>query len=391
MGAHSNTVYHTLAGTTAALMLLAALPTAQATTHATIYDVCQLNGISTVTAHVVGTFTTETKKNDFITDEIDIPHNDGWLCTRHSNRSGLSTLQVGLDTSPLPNPWLAANFVNAPAYTLYKTKGHEDPGYIMQRRLVITLANGQHIESEWLPLHKHKLGIQQKMPLTLANKDTYRVSIETKLALVKWGNKTPKINAPLYFKAATFNYWTGTAKVHGHSQLLDTPGTHHTTPAHPQRATWVRVWFNRLDKTCQTPASQIVRLPHVSKSQFTYVGYTDGTVPFELELTACTRDLAGIEYKLVPSYLQTSDWTKTHANGTLPLSSKSSASGVSVQVLDGDKKPVVFDETSRTTLASYKKGDTSANIPLYAQYIQTGQHVKSGSVYASMTVLYLYK
>jgi len=151
----------------------------------------------------------------------------------------------------------------------------------------------------------------------------------------------------------------------------------------PPRESIVRVWFNRDDKTCNTPAAgNLVILPTVQRSAFTGVGTTTGNTGFNLELVNCSPTISEIEYKLTPApphtpghdptVLETLTWATAYPDGTLPPGSFSTATGVGVQVLDGSGNPVVFDRITRLAAPNYSAGDPTATIPLQAQYIQTG-------------------
>jgi len=375
------------------LAMLACMPKARA------IDTCVMSGDNqpTTVAHVVGAYEKDSQNHDFLTDWIHISHTDAWTCTRR-NMPPTSTQEVILKAympglSPAPYVF---NF-GGEVYHVYRsaqTATNSRIGFIMTRRYRIQAASGYDWESPWLPARTDTTEgthppVYSHM-LTLPNNDTYTISFEYKIRLLKRPlnnlpvNEFPRVGEAIEFQAVEWWFY----RANGGSL--------------PMRWTRVRTWFNRTDTTCTTPPSdQIVRLAGVETAVFKGPGSVAGTVGFNLDLFNCTG-VSSIEYKLAPvriqgppSYhpmaLEITPWPLTPEQGTLPLSPASTATGVRVQVLDETGTPVRFDRTSMLKALTYTPGDTSASIPLRARYLQTGPTVTPGTVYATMSVLYMYK
>jgi len=379
------------------MLAVLCLPTAHAIDH------CVLSGDNAPVsvAHVVGSYEVTSKNNDFLTDWIHVSHPEAWTCTRkHMPVTPVAEEVILKAYMPalLPHPH-DFNF-EGEHYHIFNSQLLGSPaslatniGFIMTRRYRIKAASGYDWESPWLPARLDTTGGSHppaySHSLALPNNDTYTVSFEYKIRLLKrsWGKHAshpfPQTGKTIEFQAV--EWWMYRAN----------GGTL------PIRKTRIRTWFNREDKTCTTPSSEkTVYLRRVETSAFTGVGSGAGKVGFNLDLLNCSSKVKEIKYKLAPvrltgaqayhpTALETTPWPLTPVQGTLPLGAGTTATGVHVQVLDGDGNPVRFD---RTTLmrASYSKGDGAASIPLQARYLQTGSTVTAGKVYATMSVLYMY-
>jgi len=381
------------------LLALPCMQVVQAHGHA-LYDQCNYTDSGTVTAHVVGNFEHNSKKKDPLTDWIEIPHPQAWTCTRYTSHPSKSIEVLVKNWMP---PVLQHAFkFEGETYDVYQalssTYTHHSGGlgFIMKRRYTIESSSGYSWHSPWLPVRHDNAGGAHppalKHFLALPNKATYLVSLENQVRLFNWASTShhkpsqnfPKTGEVTEFEVTKHQYWTA----------------HSDVPAR-KRFSRIRAWFNRNDKTCTTlTAEKTVYLPTVGKDKFTDIGSTAGLTGFNLDLINCSENIKGIEYKLLPvrfvdgghrpTALQTNDWSTVYANGTLSLSQNSSAKGVGIQILESGN-PVKFDRTSRLVVPGYSKGDTSASIPLQARYIQTEADVTAGTVYATMTVLYMYK
>jgi len=380
------------------------------------YDHCELIGSNTVIAHAAREFPVKfaAHQKNYIGEWIDIPHPPGWLCTRYSNLP-VSTLDAGLRTftfSGMPDGHFINNATDG-HYSLYKPHG-TNIGYIMRQRLIITPSASPAITTAWTPVNKygsnHHGQPHPKLRLTLADRETYQVTVESQVRLLMRGTSFPQKGKALEFQTSDHRYVTLSKMGHGAKPWRSGAPKEQLLWDRPRRYSKVMVLFNQEANTCTTPASALtVMLPPAPRSAFNARGQTAGNTGFNLQLSNCAPSITSIEYKLLPSYLETSrqnisadgnhtkpglpreisDWTKTYTDGTLP--SSGTASGVGVQVLDGSGNPVKFDRTSRLTASSYTPGAATATIPLQAQYIQTGPAVTPGTVHAMMNVLYMYK
>jgi len=378
--------------------------------HAYAYDNCTLiDSNATYVAHVVGTFTSDAKKYDLLTDWITIDHPEAWSCTRYTNEPNK---KIEVQVKPwmtLTSGWLE-NYTlpeDGEQYGIYYdfANGHNNKVvYIMRRRYTVKSASGYEWTGDWYATNSlnHNDIHQHDHSLALPHLDTYTVSIESQVRLLKWipghhpNTNFPRTGQAIEFQVTNWRYWVTQDWVGWHAGLgLPTPQDY---GIRPQRYSRVRVWFNREDKTCTTPSSEkLVPLPTLPRSVFDSSS-TAGNTPFTLELINCSADITSIEYKLVPvrltenshdpTALETINWATTYSNGI--LHNTGTATGIGVQVLDHHGQHVNFDRTSRRVAFDTNPGPT-ASIPLQAQYIKTGNTVTPGSVVAVMTVLYMYK
>ncbi|TDR47981.1 type 1 fimbria pilin [Pseudomonas brenneri] len=142
--------------------------------------------------------------------------------------------------------------------------------------------------------------------------------------------------------------------------------------------------------SCTLSAPSVVRLKKINLSLLSLVGETAGTVNFQIGVT-CAASYA--PYKILYALEDVNAPSNTTSNLILN-SAGNSASGVSLQVLDGET-PVVFGaQTSATTLKG-ELGDMGvqggAIGKLFGvQYIRTGK-MTPGTVNAGVTVTLSYE
>jgi len=366
-------------------------------------DKCELSGDTNTPwiVHVVGTFASDTTYDDFLTDWIHISQPNAWTCTRTLMPATPVAEEVILKAymppiSPLPSHIFPFGGENYHIFTS-GAPNNSRIGFIMTRRYRIQANSGYQWESPWLPARSSNTGGNHPAGynhmLKIPNNDTYTVSFEYKIRLLKKpyskssGNDFPKTDKVIEFEAVEWWFYRANG---GHL---------------PTRKTRIRAWFNRTDNTCTTPAYQLVLLDDVPLSTFInngYIGYTPlvGTTPFTLKLTNCAPTISGIDYKVAPAgfhpnshnptVLETKRWHTIPHTGML-ANTTGSATGVGIQVLDGNGLPIEFNTAARKTAPGFTQGDTGLDLQLQARYIQTANTVTPGTVYATMTVLYMYK
>ncbi|WP_243048835.1 fimbrial protein [Dyella sp. RRB7] len=164
----------------------------------------------------------------------------------------------------------------------------------------------------------------------------------------------------------------------------------------------VGIWNSVLviQGTCTVP-DQTITLPPVTSNQFNGVGSTTGTQPFTLFLNNCPAGWGRLGYSLIPvgaavcpttSIPNPCAITSTSANGVLPLSASSTASGIGIQVTDTSGSPLPFRYSiTAVGITSSLKPAGSWTVPLIARYIQTGSAITPGSVSSQMQVLLDYQ
>jgi len=398
-----------LAASGLGLMALVCIPAQAAYT----YGNCTLtDSNATYVAHVVGRFKSDSKQFDPLTEWIDIPHPNAWTCIHYTD-DPKRTVEIVTKPWTYGFFWPDYTFDGEGPYTIYHSPfpAHKQVAFIMTRRYHLKAPSVNFSwSSPWLPVwHGNDDDAHppsQQLYLALPHLTEYTVEIEYRVRLLKWweNKHDPNLDFPrtgdaIEFQVVDWRLWIAQFGWPPVGSGLPNPQDY---VARQRRYSRVSVWFNREDKTCSTPSSdKIVRLAGVDTSAFSGPGSVAGTVGFNLELFGCTG-VNGIEYKLTPvrvqeippfhaMALETAPWPLTPEQGTLPLSSASTATGVRIQVLDETGTPVKFDRTSRLQAINYTPGATSASIPLRARYLQTGATVTPGTVYATMSVLYMYK
>lgn len=140
--------------------------------------------------------------------------------------------------------------------------------------------------------------------------------------------------------------------------------------------------------SCSTPNVNVPLGSH-RKSEFTGVSSTTRNVNFNFAVNGCPSDLGhfgpAIQYKVeaVTAILNSSQ-------SVVALDSSSEATGIGVQLLDGNG--VVFPLNTYKTFSGYN-GATggSYNIPFQARYYQAAATVSPGKANTSMTITMLYQ
>lgn len=126
-------------------------------------------------------------------------------------------------------------------------------------------------------------------------------------------------------------------------------------------------------KTCDT-ADVAVDIGEQMVTSFSGPGSTSPAKAFSIELTSCPPGSAGIFYTLDPltSIIPDSD------QSVVALDSSSTATGVGIQLLDGNNNP--FAIATKTQLLDYDSSVfTDYSIPLSARYYQTDSRITPGT------------
>ncbi|MFJ3463901.1 fimbrial protein [Achromobacter spanius] len=131
-------------------------------------------------------------------------------------------------------------------------------------------------------------------------------------------------------------------------------------------------------QACSTSdVSVILDLPKVSV--FSGKGSSSQVAPFEIALNNCPSGLNAIHYQ-IDAVTPIVD----NANAVVDLDGSSSASGIGIQLLDGDGNPAILG--TKRPFTGYN-GATGGNfkIPLRARYRQTGDTITPGSANSAVT------
>jgi len=131
-------------------------------------------------------------------------------------------------------------------------------------------------------------------------------------------------------------------------------------------------------QACTTPDVSVL-LGSPKASVFKGKGTSSEPVPFDISLNGCPAGMSAIHYQIdaVTPVLDA-------ANAVIGLDAASSATGVGIQLLDGDGNPAVLGTKLPFTGYNSASGG-SFKIPLRAKYRQTGDKVTPGSANSAVT------
>ncbi|WP_254211021.1 fimbrial protein [Burkholderia multivorans] len=142
--------------------------------------------------------------------------------------------------------------------------------------------------------------------------------------------------------------------------------------------------FKITTPACSVPSVN-VDMGSLTLDRFAGVASTAGDKPFDLRLTACPAGRTGIYYRFDP----TTQVVPGTGNSVAALNGSSGATGIGLQLLDGNGKPVQFGQSTKMTGYTGAAGDYS--VPFRARYYQTAATVTPGSANASITVTMSYQ
>ncbi|HDR9756255.1 TPA: type 1 fimbrial protein [Burkholderia cepacia ATCC 25416] len=136
---------------------------------------------------------------------------------------------------------------------------------------------------------------------------------------------------------------------------------------------------------CTTP-NVTVNMGSPLQSEFTGIGSTNKqAVSLNVAVNACPTGLNSIQYQFIPV-----NAVLDSTNGVLALSSGSTATGIGLQLKDGNGNALKYN--TQYTLTSYSKSTGgSYTIPLTARYYQTAAKVTAGSANAVLTFTMTYQ
>lgn len=136
--------------------------------------------------------------------------------------------------------------------------------------------------------------------------------------------------------------------------------------------------------TCTTP-NVTVDLGETAASVFTGIGSTGARTSFNLNFNQCPPGYNSIGYQISPT---TSILDSTQ--GVAAMNASSTASGLGIQLLTSEDKPIIFNNTYN--LSDYDPTVTANYVvPLKAGLYQTESKVGSGSVSGTFTYTLNYK
>jgi len=157
-------------------------------------------------------------------------------------------------------------------------------------------------------------------------------------------------------------------------------------------ATNLRTYVTVKDETCTVAgnANQEVPLGSYSVSKSSGLGsgvcQTSSAIPFTIQLN-CEALLAGTFDVMMQFDGDTVGGLSD--SGVVALNSASTASGVGVQILNGDQQPIAL--ATPFAVASYPLSNALVTVPLYARYYQTASTVSPGTANAVATYTISYQ
>lgn len=157
-------------------------------------------------------------------------------------------------------------------------------------------------------------------------------------------------------------------------------------------ATSLRTYVTVKDETCSVAgnANQEVPLGSYTASKSSGfgsgIGQTSSAVPFAVQLN-CEALLSGTFDVMMQFNGDTVSGLSD--SGVVALNSASTASGVGVQILNGDRQPIAL--AAPFAVASYPLSNALVTVPLYARYYQTASTVTPGTANAVATYTLSYQ
>jgi len=136
-------------------------------------------------------------------------------------------------------------------------------------------------------------------------------------------------------------------------------------------------------QACTTPDVSVF-LDSPKTSVFSGKDSSSPVVAFDISLNECTEEMKAIHYQ-IDAVTPIID----HANAVIGLDASSTATGVGIQLLDGDGNPLVLGTKRPFTGYNATMGG-NFKIPLRARYRQTGNTVTPGSANSAVTFTMTY-
>jgi len=157
-------------------------------------------------------------------------------------------------------------------------------------------------------------------------------------------------------------------------------------------ATNLRTYVTVKDETCAVAgnANQDVPLGSYSVNRSnglgSGIGQTSSAIPFTIQLN-CEALLAGTFDVMMQFDGDTVNGLSD--SGVVALNSTSTASGVGVQILNGEQQPIAL--ATPFAVASYPLSNALVTVPLYARYYQTASTINPGTANAVATYTISYQ
>jgi len=286
-----------------------------------------------------------------------------WRCTPLASMASGNTLSLSVQGYP---PYVREGnvVVDGDTYAVYQTND-ATLAYIARWRFS---ARGQM--SDWQPLTIHPGGQQdhpESFSIPYNGGQSFNLGVDVQIRFVKrTGSLSPGVVTivdPMYVR---------------HSQRLSSgltsvgSGTYRIAQLKPSTVNIVA------GGTCTTPDVH-VELPPVPASTFSGLGTIASTTPFSLNFRNCPAGLNRLGYSFAPT---TS--VLNAANAVVALDGTSTASGVGIQLANGQGVPINFGTIY--TLSNYNPNQIrNYSVPLEASLFQTDPTVSGGSVSSAVT------
>lgn len=136
---------------------------------------------------------------------------------------------------------------------------------------------------------------------------------------------------------------------------------------------------------CTTPDVVVPMGTHSTRELSGMNSYTP-SVGFNIGISNCPAGLNAVQYQIDPTTMVVNS-----SQSVVALDSSSTASGIGVQLLNGDGT-AAFPLSAYQSLSSYNSGTGgSYTVPFRARYYQTSSTVSPGAANTAMSVIMLYQ
>jgi len=286
-----------------------------------------------------------------------------WRCTPLDVLASGTTLRLSVQGySPYIKDGVIT--VDGDAYGIYRTR-NAPLGYIARWRFS---ANGQ--VSDWQPLTARPAAYQTPataFDIPYNGGQPFNLGVDVAIRLVKI-TSTLVPGAVAVFDPMYVRHYQ---KI-GDGRTSEGSGTYRIAQV---RSSTVNVVAGG---TCTTP-NQDVRLMTDVSTSFSGVGSVAGTQPFTLSFNNCPAGMNRIGYRFTPTTT-----VLDAANGVVALDGSATATGVGIQLADGQGQPVEFG--TLYWLQDYNSLQVqSYRVPMQASLYQTEPAVSGGSVSSAIT------
>ncbi|WP_159867146.1 MULTISPECIES: fimbrial protein [unclassified Raoultella] len=306
---------------------------------------------------------------DFLGSWFTSSNPTAWTCN-HRTAYQSSNIPIAVQGYPPYTIWGSAQ-IDGQTYTIYNTVVKAGLGYVARWRYTI---KGQ--VSDWYPLTVNN-GVYQT-PAQLFNASysgsSWNVGVDVQVRFVKTSTSLTagslSIFDPMYMRH--YQSYQGSTSLGGGTYMI----------AQFRSGGLV---ISTTGGTCTTP-DIAVELPPAGRAGFRGIGYTTSRTGFNLDFKKCSAGLASISYLFTPK-----SSIIDNTQGVFALDSTSTASGVGIQLLNGQDIPLSFNTEYLLSDYDTTRNDANYSVPLRAGLYQTENNVTSGSINGAVVFTVRYR